>query len=64
MEPVRYVVETRSADGIIMSRTEARDPRVAYLIEHNMPFATHGRTDMGVTMPGMTMTMRPTPIRQ
>ena len=47
MEPVRYVVETRSADGIIISRTEARDPRVAYLIEHNMPFATHGRTDMG-----------------
>lgn len=49
MEPVRYVVETRSADGVIISRTEARDPRVTYLLDHNMPFATHGRTDMGVT---------------
>ena len=51
MEPVRYVVETRSADGIIISRTEARDPRVSYLLEHNMPFATHGRTDMGAVHP-------------
>ena len=47
MEPVRYVVETRSADGIIISRTEARDPRVSYLLEQGIPFATHGRTDMG-----------------
>lgn len=51
MEPVRYIVETRSADGVIISRTEARDPRVSYLLEHNMPFATHGRTDMGVVHP-------------
>ncbi len=49
MEPIRYVVETRSADGLIMSHTEAKDPRVSYLLEHNFPFATHGRTDMGVT---------------
>ncbi|MFZ1774545.1 MAG: LacI family DNA-binding transcriptional regulator, partial [Rhizobiaceae bacterium] len=47
MQPVRYVVETRSADGVIISRTQAEDPRVRYLIEHNFPFATHGRTDMG-----------------
>jgi LacI family transcriptional regulator len=51
MEPVRYVVETRSADGLIISRTEAKDPRVTYLLEHNFPFATHGRTDMGVVHP-------------
>lgn len=44
LEPIRYVVETESADGIIISRIEPRDPRVAYLIEHGFPFATHGRT--------------------
>ncbi|MGL4490484.1 MAG: LacI family transcriptional regulator [Rhizobiaceae bacterium] len=51
MEPIRYVVETRSADGLIMSHTEANDPRVTYLMDHNFPFATHGRTQMGVTHP-------------
>jgi len=51
MEPVRYVVETGSADGIILSRTELQDRRVRYLTEHGMPFATHGRTDMGIEHP-------------
>lgn len=48
MEPVRYVVETGSADGIILSRTRPNDPRIRYLAERNFPFATHGRTDMGI----------------
>lgn len=48
MEPVRYVVETGSADGIIISRTEPDDPRVHYMHEHGFPFATHGRTQTGV----------------
>ena len=48
MDPVRYVVETHSADGIIFSRTEPDDPRVRYLAERNFPFATHGRTAMDV----------------
>ena len=48
MEPVRYIVETNSADGVIISRTQPNDPRVRYLIENNMPFATHGRTAMDV----------------
>ncbi|MDW6025693.1 LacI family transcriptional regulator [Mesorhizobium sp. BAC0120] len=51
MEPIRYVVETASADGIIISRTERDDPRVRYLMERGFPFATHGRTDMGVVHP-------------
>jgi LacI family transcriptional regulator len=46
MEPVRYVVETGSADGIIISRTEPNDPRVRYMLERGFPFATHGRTNM------------------
>jgi LacI family transcriptional regulator len=48
MAPVRYIVETGSADGVIISRTVPDDPRVRYLIDNNMPFATHGRTEMGV----------------
>ncbi|NMG40837.1 substrate-binding domain-containing protein [Chelativorans sp. ZYF759] len=44
MDPIRYVVETHSADGIILSRTEPEDARVRYLAERNFPFATHGRT--------------------
>ena len=48
MAPVRYVVETNSADGVIISRTQPDDPRVRYLVENGMPFATHGRTEMGI----------------
>ncbi len=48
LDPVRYVVETGSADGIIISRTQPEDPRVRYLHERNFPFATHGRTDMNI----------------
>ena len=48
MAPVRYIVETNSADGVIISRTEPNDPRVRYLAENKMPFATHGRTEMDV----------------
>jgi LacI family transcriptional regulator len=45
MDPIRYIVESGSADGVIMNQIEPRDPRVAYLIERNFPFATHGRTE-------------------
>jgi LacI family transcriptional regulator len=51
MGPVRYIVETESADGIIISRTQPDDPRVRYLKEAGLPFATHGRTDMGIDHP-------------
>jgi LacI family transcriptional regulator len=44
MEPVRYIVETGSADAIIMNQIQPEDPRVAYLMERKFPFATHGRT--------------------
>lgn len=44
MEPVRYIVETGSADAIILNQILPEDPRVAYLMERGFPFATHGRT--------------------
>lgn len=48
MAPVRYIAETRSADGIILSRIVPDDPRVRFLHAANIHFVTHGRTDMGV----------------
>jgi LacI family transcriptional regulator len=51
LAPVRYIVETGSADGIIFCRTEPEDARVRYLHERGFPFATHGRTEMGIEHP-------------
>lgn len=44
MDPVRYIVETGSADAVILNRIEPEDERVAYLREKGFPFVTHGRT--------------------
>ncbi|GEO85042.1 MULTISPECIES: LacI family transcriptional regulator [Alphaproteobacteria] len=51
MQPVRYILDTGSADGVIISRIEPDDPRVRLLTEENIPFATHGRTDAGIVHP-------------
>jgi len=51
LEPVRYVVETGSADGIIISRTQPDDARVRYMLDRGFPFATHGRTEMAIDHP-------------
>lgn len=48
MEPIRYIVETGAADGVIMSRIQPNDQRVRFLAENNIPFATYGRTEMGI----------------
>lgn len=44
MKPIRYLVETKSADAIIINQTTPDDPRISYLLEHKMPFACHGRS--------------------
>jgi LacI family transcriptional regulator len=51
MDPIRYIVETGSADGVIFSRTQRDDPRVRYLRAQGFPFASHGRTKMGIEHP-------------
>lgn len=51
LDAIRHIVETRSADGIILSRTEPKDERVAYLHKQRVPFVTHGRTRMGIEHP-------------
>ncbi|MCQ1853830.1 LacI family transcriptional regulator [Neorhizobium galegae] len=51
MVPVRYILDTGSADGVIISRIEPDDARVRLMTERNLPFVTHGRTDMGIVHP-------------
>ena len=51
MDPIRYIVETGSADGVVLNQTQPNDPRVQYLADHGFPFVTHGRTDMGINHP-------------
>ncbi|WP_424929284.1 LacI family transcriptional regulator [Amaricoccus tamworthensis] len=51
MIPVRYVVESGSADALIFSRTMPQDPRAIYLREKGVPFATHGRTHLDFEHP-------------
>lgn len=51
LAPVRAVLQGRSADGILLMRTEPDDPRVRLLLERDFPFVTHGRTDAGWTHP-------------
>jgi LacI family transcriptional regulator len=44
LKPIRYIVETRSADALVFNQTEPDDPRAAWLLDRGFPFATHGRT--------------------
>ncbi|MBL4811282.1 MAG: substrate-binding domain-containing protein [Rhodobacteraceae bacterium] len=44
MKPIRYLVETNSADAVIFNQILPDDPRVEYLMERGFPFAAHGRT--------------------
>ncbi|MFN7025301.1 MAG: LacI family transcriptional regulator [Pseudorhizobium sp.] len=51
MVPVRYILDTGSADGVIISRIAPDDQRIRLLAERKIPFAAHGRSDMGIVHP-------------
>jgi LacI family transcriptional regulator len=38
------LVRERRVDGLMLTRTRINDARIAYLLEHNFPFAAFGRT--------------------
>ena len=40
------IVDSSSADGIIFTNTRPQDERVKLLLEHDLPFVTHGRTEL------------------
>lgn len=44
-DAVRYILQSRAADGIILTHTSARDPRVQMLLDTGFPFVSHGRTE-------------------
>ncbi len=45
MRPIRYIVETASADAVIINQVEPGDPRVEYMLANGFPFAAHGRSE-------------------
>lgn len=45
LDPIRYILRNKAADGVIFSRTEPDDARVRLLMEEGFPFVSHGRTD-------------------
>ncbi len=51
MEPLRYIIETGAADGLILSQTEPQDKRIRYLLEMDFPFVSHGRTELATPHP-------------
>ena len=51
MAPIRYLVETGSADGVVFNQTVQDDPRARYMFERGFPFATHGRTSSEIAHP-------------
>ncbi len=51
MSPIRYIVETGSADGVVLNQIMPDDPRVRYMSERGFPFTAHGRTDMALDHP-------------
>ena len=51
MNPIRYLVETKSADAVILNQTTPDDPRITYLQKNKMPFACHGRSEHAQAYP-------------
>lgn len=45
VETMEYILSNRTADGVILTHTSARDPRVQLLMDANLPFVSHGRTE-------------------
>lgn len=44
LKAIRYIVQNKTADAIILNQIQPEDPRVKYLMEAKFPFVTHGRT--------------------
>lgn len=45
IEAVQYILANRTADGVILTHTSARDSRVQLLMDAGIPFVSHGRTE-------------------
>ena len=45
VESIRYILDNRTADGVIITHTGPSDRRVQLLMENDFPFVSHGRTE-------------------
>jgi LacI family transcriptional regulator len=45
VDSIRHIIDNRSADGVIITHTLARDPRVQLMMDRDFPFVSHGRTE-------------------
>ncbi|WP_375450081.1 LacI family transcriptional regulator [uncultured Devosia sp.] len=45
VDTVRYILDNRTADGVIITHTAPRDRRVQLLMDAGFPFVSHGRTE-------------------
>ncbi|MGV8855106.1 MAG: LacI family transcriptional regulator [Devosia sp.] len=50
-DTVRYILDNRTADGVIITHTRPDDPRVQLMIDAGFPFVTHGRTHFATPHP-------------
>jgi LacI family transcriptional regulator len=44
-DTIRYILDNRTADGVIITHTSPRDRRVQMMIDADFPFVSHGRTE-------------------
>ncbi len=51
IKPIEKLVRNRTSDGVIFSQTYAMDKRVRLLLEHGLPFVSHGRTELATEHP-------------
>ncbi len=42
---IRYILNNRTSDGLILTHTTPHDPRIQLLMEADFPFISHGRTE-------------------
>jgi LacI family transcriptional regulator len=40
----QHLLQGRRVDGVLVARTRRHDERIAFLLDHNLPFVAHGRT--------------------
>lgn len=43
-ETIRYILDNRTADGVVITHTSPHDARVRMLMDADFPFVSHGRT--------------------
>jgi LacI family transcriptional regulator len=44
-DTIRYILDNRTADGVIITHTGPRDRRVQMMVDADFPFVSHGRTE-------------------